>query len=492
MPSDIENQVFDLLTTTVEDEKKNVTYRWLSRSMGLSVNTSKKLMELYLTTVGEGNVHGTYYLARRDPQTGNQSITLVSQEDLNEAKKDSTVIGYHIYSLEPSPLKDLAILSVANSEAGQLQKGKDINIYRVIHNKDAVASKHHVRSTATPGAISAATVKASSVTSKQSAAATSAPSSTAEAATITVTTSNSSKAKPAAKSSMMSFFGKAATAPAKTAATSAKPTATATAPAATVAKSSTLNFKPSQQQKRKADSMSSGVDNVGRSGPATDEGSDEEVDSEEERDRRLALSSRLDQDQGDVVTNSGKEPVIDIEAYKKKQRSARLLAVDDDDEVVEEEEEEEEKEDSAKHEDKDAHHLALENMMIDTNNVAEVEDEDSVMVDVEALDPPKTPNNGHGGETVASQGAVKRRVRGYRTVTKKKTFKNERGYIVTQDVVEMEPFSEDEIVPVEAPAPTPMPTRAGKATEPVKGKIEVGKKKAGSGNQSLLNFFSKK
>lgn len=39
-------------------------------------------MESYLSTLGKGKVHGTYYVARQDPQTGSQTISLVSQEDL--------------------------------------------------------------------------------------------------------------------------------------------------------------------------------------------------------------------------------------------------------------------------------------------------------------------------------------------------------------------------------------------------------------------------
>lgn len=42
-----------------------------------------RLMQVYLTTIGKGKTHGTYYLARQDPETGNQYISLVSQEDID-------------------------------------------------------------------------------------------------------------------------------------------------------------------------------------------------------------------------------------------------------------------------------------------------------------------------------------------------------------------------------------------------------------------------
>ncbi|KAF8985360.1 hypothetical protein BGZ46_004700 [Entomortierella lignicola] len=456
------------------------------------------LMETYLSTAGKGKAHGTYYLARQDPQTGNQTISLISQNDLHEAIKDTTVIGYHIYSLEPSPLKDLSTLSVANSEAHQLQQGKDINIYRVVHNRDVIVTKSSIK-TSTPIS-KAVPTKANQPAIAPSSASTILPA-------TAILTSSSTKSKPtatASKASVMSFFGKASTSktPATTPATSALP-----------AKSSTLNFKP--VQKRKADSMTS-TDNDSNNGIrdiAEEHHSDNEVDSEEERDRRLALSSRLDQDQGDInesKSNShtpGESTVLDVDAIKKRQRNARLLALDDDDEIEDDhyvtqkpktedddgdDEDDEDNDESIVamskealmelNKEKERQRQALENMMLEP-------DEDSPMVDVEALDQPDESSAPAEVATTHKEATPGRR-RGVRAVTKRKTSRNERGYMVTEDIVEMESFSEDD---VPAPASAPASIRTEKA-EPSKGKQEIGgaKKKAGSGNQSLLNFFSKK
>ncbi|KAF9128553.1 DNA polymerase delta subunit 3 [Mortierella sp. 14UC] len=514
----------ELLTTRVEDEKQNVTYKWLSRSLGISVNTAKELMQEYLTTVGRGKAHATYYLARQDPATGNQHLSLVSQEELKTAKSDASVVGYHIYSLEPSPLKDLAILSAINSEASQLQKGKDINIYRVVRNHNVVISASNSRPAPATSSSSAFTVNP-----KLGAAAPSAPPATvtspaSSTSTPTTTTNDTSKAtsKPAAKGSMMSFFGKASGAGAAKAASapaSAKPAAKA---------SSTLNFKPaaSAQQKRKADLMTGAVADDMASPRATrsnEESEDEEVDSEEERDRRLALSSRLDQDQGDVVEKtknksvSGNHSAVDVESIKKKQRSARLLAVDDDDDLDAEtaravttgrggdsnDEDEESVQVMSKearaalNKEKEAQRLALENMMLmdDTTTAAALEDEDSAMIDVEALDP-VAPVSDHAErttvtETADASGTITRRRRGVRAVTKRKTSRNERGYMVTEDIVVMEPFSEDEIIEAPAPAPVRVEKSASDSSKGNKSESGGSKKKTG-GNQSLLNFFSKK
>ncbi|CAO3564068.1 unnamed protein product [Mortierella alpina] len=529
--------------------------------MGVSVNIAKQLMESYLATVGMGKAYGTYYVARQDPKTGNRAITLVPQEELDAIKNDETVLGYHIYSVQPSPLKDLAILSVSNFEATQLQQGKDINTYRVIHNPHVVVSKSNARPGAVAALVTAAPSTSSSIAAKTAAAAAPglsgtkpgltstsslsdaslAPKSTS-ATTKTMTTApangtdstpSNSKTKPAsgAKPSMMSFFGKAAT----SAASAPKKTPAAASTAPPKKASSTLNFKPAaqQQQKRKADSMLDTSNPATAVDPPQESDDEDEVDSEEERDRRLALSSRLDQDQGDV--NGAGNPAqssnngalnVDADAIKKRQRSARRLAVDDDDDededvqhgndghdfagskqtaAVDMDEDEESVEAMTKearaalNREKEAQRLALENMMLMDDTTADLDkDEDSPMIDVEALDPQEDspalaaiPSS--TTETVMKDGVVVRRRRGVRAVTKRKTSRNERGYMVTEDIVVMEPFSEDEIIQAPTPARAPAPVHAEKPAEPTKGKIEgVPKKKAGSGNQSLLNFFSKK
>ncbi|KAG0025202.1 hypothetical protein BGZ81_007325 [Podila clonocystis] len=515
MAQGLESETMDLLASTVEDEKKTVTYRWLSRSMGYSVNVAKQFMEAYLTTAGRNNVHATYYLSRLDPSTGNKTILLVNQEDLKAATKDPSVVSHHIYSLEPSPLKDRSLLSVSNAEATQMQKGKDINVYRIVQNRDVTISKSANRGSAFASAatksnnISAA--KPTAPMAKSAAALVSPSPSSAAPVPVANTpvsvpsTAAASISKAPVKNSMMSFFGKAG---------AAKPTpssATNTSKTASVLKSSiTTNSNLSPAQKRKADSMSN--NNQPRSTPQVSD-DDDEIDSEEERDRRLALSSRLDQDQGPVTESATTSKPVDLAAAKKRQRSAKQLAVDDDDEEEDSHAAQDVDEDDdvkvlskearlALEKEKDAQRLALENMMLMDDHHAVDEDEDSVMIDVEAMDsvaPPAAPAIVPSSVVTSvvsnGNGTITRRVRGHRAVTKKKTSVNERGYMVTESIVVMEPFSEDEIVE-ETPAPAPATNASTPAarTEPApKGATGGPKKKAGgSGNQSLLNFFSKK
>jgi hypothetical protein len=331
--------------------------------------------------------------------------------------------------LEPSPLKDLAVLSVANSEASQLQSGKDINVYRVVYNKGITVSKSNIKVAApkpsTKPVLPSASKAPASAAAKASSAA--APASSAPASTFTA----DSKGKPGQKQSIMNFLGKGATAPSKATGTTTSST--------TATKSSTLNFKPTQQ-KRKADSMMSGDSNDNSHGARDNssekirvESSDDDVDSEEEMDRRLAMSSRLDQDQGHVVKEETESSTL-----KKRSRSSRLLAIDDDDEIEDEDQhgtgngvaagddDEDESTETMTTEakmalakEKEEQRLALENMMLMDNdpNMGE----DSPMVDAEGLG---------STSTTAQNGATSTgRRRGHRTVTKRKTYQNERGYM---------------------------------------------------------------
>ncbi|KAF9583823.1 DNA polymerase delta subunit 3 [Lunasporangiospora selenospora] len=528
MTVDIESQTMELLTATVEDEKKSITYRWLSRSMGYSVNVAKRLMEVYVITAGYGKAHATYYISRQDSATGNKTISLISQEELEGAKNDSAVTGYHIYSLEPSPLKDISTLSVANAEAIQLQQAKDVNQYRFIKNLDAVVTKSGLRPAAstsskpssankpaTTGPSTKPTATANSTSTAPTTASTSAPLSSAP-----TTAATPAKSAPA-KTSVKNFFGKAASAAPK--ATSApSPAPPAAPPAAKNTKApSTPFFKASGvknsapvSHKRKADLMV--VD--GEDHPK-DSDSDE-ADSEDERDRRLALSSRLDQDQGDIhKTADSSKSSLNADILKKRYRSSKLLAIDDDDEVegaantikhsngaMEDDEDKDlpkpTKEDRAALEaEKNAQRLALENMMLmdHTDHEEHPQDEDSPMIDVEALDeaPSATTNTTAGSASSTTdevrrneQGQLVRRRRGTRAVTKRRTTQNERGYLVTEDIVEMEPFSEDEIIPEKHTAP-PTPAPRAPASSENTDKKAAPKKKGASGNQSLLNFFRK-
>ncbi|KAG0304903.1 hypothetical protein BGZ98_004837, partial [Dissophora globulifera] len=428
------------------------------------------------------------------PKTLHQVVSLVSQERLSEIKQDPTVVGYHIYSLEPSQLKDIAILSAANLDATRLQQGKDINIYRTVQNKHVVVSKSNNRPTgsvATSGTASTLAGKPM-LAAKQPPAISPAPAAVASTPSVTTppAAGTNSKTKSTAKPSMLGFFGKPTAAAPKPAA--ATPTlSTTTAPSA---QSSKLNFK------RKAESISqTKVDD------RAEEDSDDAVDSEEERDRRLAMSSRLDQDQGDVV-GSGRN---DKGSLKKRQRSSRILVTDDDDDDdddVAEAEDDESVETMSKearialNKEKEAQRLALENMMLmDDNHATEVEDEDSKMIDIEEVESDKQTSAGHAGvaatTTTTNGDSVPRRRRGHRAVTKQRTTRNARGYMVTEDYVEMESFSEDEVEPVKMPvaAPAAPAPSAKPLAEPAAGSAGTGPKKkaGGKGNQSLLNFFKK-
>ncbi|KAG0254094.1 hypothetical protein DFQ27_007035 [Actinomortierella ambigua] len=555
----MESQAMELLSTTIEDEKKIVTYRWLSRSMGVNVNVAKHWMQAYLDSGKQGPISATYYLSWSDPSTGHQTVSLVSSQELE---------GYHIYSLEPAPLQDKELLTASNAEARELQEGKDVNIYRCVQNNRVTRSATTIVRKPPPATTTASAVPAkaaaqpglsgskpglTSASNQADAALAHNDNSKPTAAAAPSATSKPTKAAPSG--TLANFFNRA---PAKKdaekidSAAPSTPTPTATKPAKP---RSIFDQLQAQQPKRKADEMSESNNTA----MAVDKKSDvavatataavetvdvEEVDSEEERDRRLARLSR--KTGGDSTTSkesahsskaAKEEKGADLEAIRRKRRSAKRLAMEDDEDDEGEDEDEDDKgirgaatgkrrtslmeeededvvvrHDTADDEEKEAHRIALENMMLmDDDHVTpaqasaqpvDIEDEDMPMAEPEPA--PKA----LFATTTSVDGQPGRR-RGTRPVTKRKTFMNDRGYMVTKEVVEMEEFSEDE-APLPTPPPPKVPVEASKpaarsdstanskggnskgAAAPGGGPTPTAGKKKVGGNQSLLNFFSKK
>ncbi|KAF9159793.1 hypothetical protein DFQ26_006179 [Actinomortierella ambigua] len=555
----MESQAMELLSTTIEDEKKIVTYRWLSRSMGVNVNVAKHWMQAYLDSGKQGPISATYYLSWSDPSTGHQTVSLVSSQELE---------GYHIYSLEPAPLQDKELLTVSNAEARELQEGKDVNIYRCVQNNRVTRSATTIVRKPPPATTTASAVPAkaaaqpglsgskpglTSVSNQADAAL--APSDSNKPAAAAAPSAPAKPTKAAPSGTLANFFNRA---PAKKDAekTDSAAPSTPTPTATKLAKPrSIFDQLQAQQPKRKADEMSESnsaamaVDKKSDAAMATATAAVEtvdveEVDSEEERDRRLA---RLSRKTGGATTTSkesahpskaAKEEMgADLEAIRRKRRSAKRLAMEDDEDDEGEDEDEDDKgirgaatgkrrtslmeeededvvvrHDTADDEEKEAHRIALENMMLmDDDHVTpaqasaqpvDIEDEDMPMAEPEPA--PKA----LFATTTSVDGQPGRR-RGTRPVTKRKTFMNDRGYMVTKEVVEMEEFSEDEAplptppppkVPVEAPKPAARSdstanSKGGNskgAAAPGGGPTPTAGKKKVGGNQSLLNFFSKK
>ncbi|PNS18835.1 DNA polymerase delta subunit 3 [Sphaceloma murrayae] len=115
------------------------------------------------------------------------------------------------------------------------------------------------------------------------------------------------------------------------------------------------------------------------------------------------------------------------------------------------------------------------------------DDEDIVDKDNGAIDKPveKGESRAKAGEVTVENG----RRRGRRRVMKKKTVKDDEGYLVTKEEPAWESFSEDEAPAPKKAKPSVMAQAAAKSAASDKG---AGGKKGGKGQNSIMSFFAKK
>ncbi|KAL0271971.1 UNVERIFIED_CONTAM: hypothetical protein PYX00_005117 [Menopon gallinae] len=87
----------------VNDEEKIVTYKYVSRTLGIHVNTAKQVLHMYVTeqqTLAPCTVSATYLLAglMRD---GSHIVTIVCDKNLEETySKFEVITSEHVYSIQ--------------------------------------------------------------------------------------------------------------------------------------------------------------------------------------------------------------------------------------------------------------------------------------------------------------------------------------------------------------------------------------------------------
>jgi len=107
------SQYFELLNSNVYDKKNIVTYRWLSRKLNVNVNQAKKI--LYEFKVNESNkIHCIYCISGQLKRNNEIKIELVSEDELEDTKKKFQYSFIHIYSIEVQNLKELDPLVAEN------------------------------------------------------------------------------------------------------------------------------------------------------------------------------------------------------------------------------------------------------------------------------------------------------------------------------------------------------------------------------------------
>lgn len=113
----------DNIDEYVQDQDKIVTYKWLSLTLGVHVNTAKQMLYHYLEhkrKESSGPLHATYLVSGKSVDKGQtcHKVAVVREEELEEAKsKLSVVVSVHVYSVHKALLRDSAPLYSVDYDA---------------------------------------------------------------------------------------------------------------------------------------------------------------------------------------------------------------------------------------------------------------------------------------------------------------------------------------------------------------------------------------
>ncbi|KAH7163609.1 DNA polymerase subunit Cdc27 [Dactylonectria estremocensis] len=439
-------------------EERPVTYRLLSRALGVHVNTAKEMLYDFhksQNALRADSVHATYLVygtkssdiaaADGDVEMASSmpdqdalsedvtvtTLTLAREEELKDVLADyKKVTAIHVYSLAPFPQKDLSLLS---DVATQLSE------YSINEDASAAAKKY--------GTITNTQVRRRDRKGRSMATA------------------------PAAK-------------PAKPEPTASKPTPTPTSkakPNPFAPKPASVDTKPVKQEKVEPSSKDeTPTSSAGKKPPALKKGNSGGIMQsfaraaalpprpkpapKKEEDTAMALSDDGEADDTDLPA---KKTVSDPDAVRaaRKQREEALRRMMDDEEDEEDAEASEKDDEPADEEMEEA---------------PEPEPEPEPEAKKEEKEP---------AEVVSSAGDGRRR--GKRRVMKKKRILDEQGYMVTIQEPGWESFSEDEAPPpAKKQAVTVTQTQSQSSTP--SSSAGKGKKPAGKGQGNIMSFFAKK
>lgn len=102
----------DNIDEYVNDHDKIVTYKWLSLTLGVHVNTAKQMLYHYLDhkrKESSAQLHATYLVSGKFVGNGQTShkVSVVREDQLDDFKaKMSLIVSVHIYSVQKALLKD--------------------------------------------------------------------------------------------------------------------------------------------------------------------------------------------------------------------------------------------------------------------------------------------------------------------------------------------------------------------------------------------------
>ncbi|XP_026090705.1 DNA polymerase delta subunit 3 [Carassius auratus] len=134
----------DNIDEFVNDQNKIVTYKWLSLTLGVHVNTAKQMLYHYLQQKRNESsrtlLHATYLVSGKCVENGStcHKVSVVREDKLDavKAKMDMT-ISVHVYSVQRAELKDSSPLYNTDYDAVK-ENLKNCNKYSAISCAAAV------------------------------------------------------------------------------------------------------------------------------------------------------------------------------------------------------------------------------------------------------------------------------------------------------------------------------------------------------------------
>ncbi|XP_026860317.2 DNA polymerase delta subunit 3 [Electrophorus electricus] len=134
----------DNIDEYVNDQNKIVTYKWLSLTLGVHVNTAKQMLYHYLEQRRKeksgATLHATYLVSGKCLENGSMchKVSVVREEKLEDIKsKLDMTVSIHVYSIQKSELKDSGPLYSTDYDAVK-ENLKNCNKYSAIRCAAAV------------------------------------------------------------------------------------------------------------------------------------------------------------------------------------------------------------------------------------------------------------------------------------------------------------------------------------------------------------------
>uniref|UniRef100_A0A672MBU9 DNA polymerase delta subunit 3 n=1 Tax=Sinocyclocheilus grahami TaxID=75366 RepID=A0A672MBU9_SINGR len=141
---DMDDLYLDNIDEFVNDQNKIVTYKWLSLTLGVHVNTAKQMLYHYLQQKRNESsgtpLHATYLVSGKCVENGStcHKVSVVREDKLDAVKaKMDVTISVHVYSVQRAELKDSSPLYNTDYEAVK-ENLKNCNKYSAIRCAAAV------------------------------------------------------------------------------------------------------------------------------------------------------------------------------------------------------------------------------------------------------------------------------------------------------------------------------------------------------------------